>query len=247
MPFRFTMPLKRARDCAAALAMRSAELSARRPRLTAGTNFALESTEAGPMDLPDQFRIATTLSVALSTSLAVAVCAWAGSPGQEPARVKQVRGVDIGSSHMIVFVARDKPTWDAVKQAAGPRHEFPRAALKGDELASLDPIDFQKEMIVAVFWGEMNFSGHDEKCWIEAVSVGDDEITVDCRASLWGGDVTRSYRAWPYDVKVVRRSELPVTFEQTTEIMTKPDQSEKEKPLATLKPGEWKREITPPK
>ena len=96
---------------------------------------------------------------------------------------------------------------------------------------------------MAVFWGEMNFSGHDEKCWIEAVDIGERQVTVDCRANLWGGNVKRSYRAWPYDAKVIRRSELPVVFVQATEYKADPKLSEKNKVLATLKPDEWKREV----
>jgi len=46
-------------------------------------------------------------------------------------------------------------------------------------------------------------------------------------------------------VKVVRRSNLPVTFRQITEYKAKPSLSEKEKIIATLKPEEWKREIAP--
>ena len=61
----------------------------------------------------------------------------------------------------MVYVARDKTTWDAVEKPLGMRHEFSRRdAIKGDSLESLDDVDFQQDMIVAVFWGEMNFSGH---------------------------------------------------------------------------------------
>jgi hypothetical protein len=77
-------------------------------------------------------------------------------------------------------------------------------------------------MIVAVFWGQMSFAGEGEKCWIESVTTGKDEVTVDCRANLWGGAVDHAYRAWPYDAKVVKRSNLPVTFVQTTEYKGNP-------------------------
>src|SRR6266446_9396317 len=88
---------------------------------------------------------------------------------------------------------------------------------KGDDLKLLDGIDFQKQMIVAVFWGKMNFSGQGERCWIEKVPAGKEEVVVDCRATLWGGAVDASYRAWPYHAKAVPRSDLPVQFRQTTE------------------------------
>ncbi len=148
---------------------------------------------------------------------------------------------------MTVYVARDKTTWDAVKQAVGTRHDLALGAKQGNPLERLDGVDFKQDMIVAVFWGEMNFSGHEEKCWIEAVTIGEREVTVDCRANLWGGDVLRSYRAWPYDAQIVRRSELPLTFKQTTQYKALPNLTEKDKTLATLKPGDWKQEIALPK
>lgn len=68
---------------------------------------------------------------------------------------------------------------------------------------------------------------------------GKDSVTVDFRANLWGGPVKHAYRAWPYHAKAVARSDLPVTFIQTTEYKGNPSLSEKDKKLATLKPGEW--------
>ena len=84
-----------------------------------------------------------------------------------------------------------KPLGKKIKQAAGERHEFPRSAVQGPSikvpsLDDLDGTDFQQDMIVAVFWGEMNFSGHDEKCWIEAVDIGERQVTVYCRARFFG-------------------------------------------------------------
>jgi len=192
-------------------------------------------------------RARATLLAGVLAAVAAAACGGVDASAEEPPQVKQARGIDLGGNVMALYVARDKATWDAVQQAAGERHEFPGGKLKGEGLERLDGVDFQQEMVVAVFWGEMNFSGHDEKCWIEGVSIGETEVTVDCRASLWGGDILRSFRAWPYDVKVVRRSELPVTFKQTTEYTAKPGLPEKEKIIAKLKSGQWKREIPPPK
>ena len=65
------------------------------------------------------------------------------------------------------------------------------------------------------------------------MDIGDRQITVACRANLWGGDVLRSYRAWPYAARGVRRSDLPVTFVQDTEYEADPKLSEKNKVLAT--------------
>ena len=183
------------------------------------------------------------------TTMAVLVCglAWslavggAETPVAEP-QAPEAKGIDLGGKTAMVFVARDKATWDAVKQAAGKRQMLPRGMPQGD-LKPLDAIDFQKQMIVAVFWGEMAFSGQGEKCWIERVSAGKEEIVVDCQATLWGGAVVHAYRAWPYHAKAVPRSDLPVRFRQTTELKANPGHSEKDKTLAILKATEWKREI----
>ncbi len=118
---------------------------------------------------------------------------------------------------MTLFVARDKATWDAVKKAVADPQMLPRGFAKGGGPDRLNTVDFQKDMIVAVVWGQMSFSGQGEKCWIESVTAGKDEVTVDCRASLWGGAVKHAYLAWPYHAKTVKRSDLPVTFIQTCE------------------------------
>jgi len=163
--------------------------------------------------------------------------------GLSDLRVQDIRGIDLGARAPTVFVARDSNTWNAVKQAVGKPQMIPKGMTKGDGLSRLDDIDFQKQMIVAVFWGEMSFSGQGEKCWIEAVTTGKEEVTVDCRAILWGGAVKRAYRAWPYHVKVVPRSDLPLRFTQTTEWKADPNRSEKNKTLAVLKAGEWKCQV----
>lgn len=156
---------------------------------------------------------------------------------------QEVKGTNLGRKTGMVFVARDRATWDKVKQTLGEPKMLPIGMPKGDDLKVLDGVDFQKQMIVAVSWGQMNFSGHGEKCWIEGVSVASGEVLVDCRATLWGGAVDASYRAWPYHAKVVPRSELPVRFKQTTEWTAPPGRSEKDKTVATLKNGEWTQEI----
>jgi len=158
-------------------------------------------------------------------------------------QMQEAKGIDLGGQTTTVFVARDKDTWNAVKQAVGKPQMIPEGMTKGDGLNRLDDIDFQKQMIVAVFWGEMSFSGQGEKCWIEAVTTGKEEVTVDCRAILWGGAVKHAYRAWPYHVKVVPRSDLPLRFTQTTEWKADPNRSEKNKTLAVLKAGEWKCQV----
>jgi hypothetical protein len=99
-------------------------------------------------------------------------------------------------------------------------------------------------MIVAVFWGEKSFSGQGETFWIETVTAGKEEVTVDCRAIFWGGAVKHAYKAWPYHVKVVPRSDLPVRFTQTTKFKADPTRSEKNKILAVLKAGEWKHQAS---
>jgi len=155
----------------------------------------------------------------------------------------EVKGIDLGGKTMMVFVARDKATWDKVKQTLGEPKMLPIGMAKGADLKTLDGTDFKTQMIVGVFWGQMNFSGHGEKCWIEGVSVAHGEVLVDCRATLWGGAVDASYRAWPYHAKIVPRSELPVRFAQTTERTAPPGRTEKDKTVATLKLGDWKQEI----
>jgi hypothetical protein len=158
-------------------------------------------------------------------------------------RPLEVKGTSLGVKTEMVFVARDKATWDKVKQTLGEPKMLPIGTPKADDLKTLDGTDFKTQMIVAVFWGQMNFSGHGEKCWIEGVSVANGEMVVDCRATLWGGAVDASYRAWPYHAKVVPRSELPVRFKQTTEWTAPPGRSEKDKTVATLKNEDWKQEI----
>jgi hypothetical protein len=208
------------------------------------------------MKLLRTFKAGAMLLVGAFVLVASAVGIHAAEPAEEaaekPAPARQVRGADLGGTAAMVYVARDKATWDAVKKAVGERHEFPRSAVKGESpqdqsLERLDNVDFQQDMIVAIFWGEMNFSGHEEKCWIEAVDISDRQVSVACRANLWGGYVKRSYRAWPYEARVVRRSDLPVTFVQDTEYKADPNLMEKNKVLATLKPDQWKLEISPPK
>jgi hypothetical protein len=41
-------------------------------------------------------------------------------------------------------------------------------------------------------------------------------------------------------IKIMARSDLPVTFMQTTEYKTRPALSKKEQKRATLQPSEWK-------
>ncbi len=147
----------------------------------------------------------------------------------------------------MVFVARDQATWENVKEAFGAPKMLPIGMKKEGDLGLLDGTDFQKEMIVAVLWGEMNFSRGDEKCWIEEVAILKDEVVVDCRAMLWGGSVDASFGAWPYHVKVVPRSALPVRFKQTTVWTARPDRTEKDKTVGTMKDEEWKQELPPKK
>lgn len=154
---------------------------------------------------------------------------------------KEAKGTDSGGKTGMSIVARDKATWDKVKQMLGDAQPLTIGAKKGDGLKTLDGTDFKAQMIVAVFWGQMDFSEPGEKCWIEGVAVAKDEVVVDCRATLWGGHVLRSYRVWPYHAKVVPRSELPVRFTQTTEWTAAPGRSEKDKTMATIKSGEWKQ------
>ncbi|MDX1948307.1 MAG: hypothetical protein SFU86_23150 [Pirellulaceae bacterium] len=175
-------------------------------------------------------------------AFSLAVHAAEKPTGGTEKQVQEARGIDLGGPTTIVFVARDKVTWDAVKKAAGKPQMLPLGMPPGDDLESLDNVDFQKKMIVAVFWGEMTFAGRGEQCWIESVTTGKEEVVVDCRATLWGGRTTAAYRAWPYHAKVVDRSELAVRFTQTTEWKATPDRSEKVKVLATIKAGEWKQE-----
>ncbi len=178
-------------------------------------------------------------------ALVLTACSWTASAADP--LPQEAMGIDRGDEQRFVFVARDKATWEAVKKAVDRPQMLPIGFAKGTELQTLDKTDFEKHMIVAVFWGEMSFVGRGEKCWIESVTVGDKEVTVDCRALLWGGRASAAYRAWPYHAKVVPRSELPVKFTQTTEWKAMPDRSEKEKLLGTIQPGAWQLEIQPGK
>ncbi len=162
--------------------------------------------------------------------------------GAEPAeRALAVRGIDLGTKEMRLYVARDKAAWDAVKKAAGDAQMLPIGTPKGDALERLNSVNFDKEMIVAVFWGQMSFAGEGEQCWIEKVTAGKDEVTVDCREKVWDGAVDHAYRAWPYAAKIVPRSDLPVKFVESTELLA--TKTKKEQTLATLKPDEWERKL----
>jgi hypothetical protein len=154
------------------------------------------------------------------------------------------RGLELGGAKPMVCVARDPVAWDAVKQAAGRPQMLPRGMPQGDDLGRLDGIDFQKQMIVAVFWGKLRFAGQGEKCWIDHVAVSQTEIVVDCRSTLWGGATDQAYQAWPYHAQVVARSDLPVRFQLTTEWKGDPSRAVASKTLAILKTGEWKREFS---
>jgi hypothetical protein len=180
-------------------------------------------------------------------SSAATVLSAASARGEEASAAKpsvqEVSGIDFGGKTPMVFVARDKAAWEMVVQATGERRMLPIGFAAGQDLTSLGNIDFGKKMIVAVFWGEMSFSGQGEKCRIERVTAGTDEVVVDCAATLWGGAVKRAYRAWPYHALVVERSDLPVRFRQTTEWKADPKRSEKEKTLAVVAAKEWKKEV----
>lgn len=165
-----------------------------------------------------------------------------GFAAEETPRPREVIGTDLGGKAMTVYLARDRAAWDEVKKSAGARQMLP-IGMKGQALEVLDSVNFQKEMIVAVFWGEKNFSGQGETCRIQEVLTGKEEVTVKCHALLWGGAVKHSYRAWPFHVKVVNRSNLPVTFISTTEDKANPKRAIEKGIGVTLKPGEWKAEI----
>lgn len=165
-----------------------------------------------------------------------------GSAAEDAARPREVIGTDPGGKAMTVHVARDRAAWDEVKKSAGARQMLPNG-MKGQALDLLDSVNFQKEMIVAVFWGERNFSGQGETCRIQEVLAGKEEVNVKCHALLWGGAVKHSYRAWPYHVKVVDRSNLPVSFVSTTGDKANPKRPAEKGVSVTLKRGEWRAEI----
>ena len=188
--------------------------------------------------------ILAALVCGLISSSAASSAAARGEEASAPKPpVREVSGIDFGGKAPLVVVARDKAAWDDVVQATGKRRMLPIGFANGQDPASLGNIDFGKKMIVAVFWGEMSFSGQGEKCRIERVSAGTDEVVVDCTAVLWGGAVDAAYRAWPYHALVVERSDMPVRFRQTTELKADPKRSEKEKTLAIVAGKEWKREV----
>ena len=188
--------------------------------------------------------LAAPMFVTLICGLISSTAAARGDEASAPKpQVREVSGIDFGGKTPLVVVARDKTAWDDVVQAVGERRMLPIGFASGQDPASLGNVDFGKQMIVAVFWGEMSFAGQGEKCRIERVAAGTDEVVVDCTATLWGGAVKRAYRAWPYHAMVVDRSELPVRFRQTTELKADPKRSEKEKTLAIVAGKEWKREV----
>ena len=185
----------------------------------------------------------TTFLTTMMTRFAALLLMGVTSSSLAQPRATEAKGIDAGGKTGTVFVARDQASWEKVKKAFGAPKMLPIGMKKGADLSLLDGTDFQKEMIVAVHWGEMNFSRRDEKCWIEDVAILKDEVLVDCRATLWGGAVDASFRAWPYHVKVVPRSALPVRFKQTTVWTAPPGRTEKEKTVGTVKDGEWKLEF----
>jgi hypothetical protein len=187
-----------------------------------------------------QFSVLQGLFCCILSGLTLPIPAIAVEPAAAP---QEAAGIDLGDAKRIVYVVRDKATWDLVKKATDGPQMLPIGFAKGTELQTLDKTDFDKQMIVAVFWGETAFAGRGEKCWIESVTTDKKEVTVNCRALLWGGRVSAVYRAWPYHAKVIERSDLPVKFTQTTEWKGAPDRTEKDKILATIESGEWKQEI----
>jgi len=189
----------------------------------------------------------TTFLATMLTGLVALVLVGLTSASLTQPNATEAKGIDAGGKVPMVFVAREQTTWEKVKEAFGAPKMLPIGMKKGGDLGLLDGTDFQKEMIVAVLWGEMNFSSRDEKCWIEEVAILKDEVVVDCRATLWGGAVDASFRAWPYHVKVVPRSALPVRFKQTTVWTAPPGRTDKDKTVGTMRDGEWKHEFPPKK
>lgn len=182
------------------------------------------------------------LRIGLCTLACVAATTFAliaNAAGEKPAP-REAAGIDLGHDSLALFVARDKETWNKVKSEMGERQMLPIGFAKGESLDRLDDVDFDKQMIVAVFWGKIAFSRMDEKCRIEKVVAGKDEVAIDCRRTLWGGAVDAAYRAWPYHAMAVPKSDLPVRFQQTTTLLAQPDQPARVETLATLKPTEWK-------
>ena len=121
---------------------------------------------------------------------------------------------------MIVFVARDKAAWDKIKQTVGKPKVIPNGMTTSNDLSLLDGVDFQHQMIVTVFWGLRGFSGHGEKCWIESVTVGSEKMLADCQEIRWGGPTTAVCQVWPYHIKVIQRTDLPIQFDQTAKIVS---------------------------
>ena len=147
-------------------------------------------------------RIARLLAALCLIVVAFAVHGSVIARADDTQPVREAHGTDVGGDAMVVYVVRDKATWEDMKKEVGHVHVSPTGKASGAGLAVLDGVDFQKDMIVAVFWGRMNFAGHGENCRITGVKGdaknGDREITVECVANLWGGDILRSYEAWPY-------------------------------------------------
>lgn len=166
--------------------------------------------------------------------------------GADMEPVREVQGIHHGTMRGMTFVARDRKAWDALQEAVGPPQDLPRTAKPLESLASLNNVDFSKEMIVAIFWGEMTFSGQGEKCWIKDVTTNDKEVVVECQANLWGGPVKRAYRAWPFHVRVVPKSDLPVRFTQVTFWIEAPEKIEKARTLGVIKPDHWRQNLPLP-
>ena len=63
-------------------------------------------------------------------------------------------------------------------------------------------MDFGQQMIVAVCWGEMNFSLQKENCWIEDVSVVKDAVVVKSSSKIFEEAALKSILRWRYNPKI---------------------------------------------
>jgi len=92
-----------------------------------------------------------------------------------------------------------KEVWQRVHRLRLPRPELPQ-------------IDFQKEMIIAVFMGKRSSGGYD----IEIVRITEtrEEILVDVKEKEPPpGSLRTMALTQPYHIVVIRRSPLPVRFQ----------------------------------
>jgi hypothetical protein len=163
------------------------------------------------------------------------------SKAEDVPQCKELKGLHLGEVKewvRMAFVARDASTWEKVKNQVkewdSKNRENPPQHGSRKELENLklfDSVDFKKEMIVAVFWGDVSMNSTSDQCEIQSALIKKDGVLVKCCSQLlWNEEEAKNnhYIHWrgywdpikpvlPYHIKVVPRSDLAVKFVQTIE------------------------------